>query len=461
MSIVIANAISLVILIAFIVKRWSITHSAIEPGIVFAVSLVLLYPVRGLALIFFGQAAFPQYPGILDESNLRLASWLSVLGSFGYAVGYQFVMRRSRLSIIKPAPVRFGVNEILVCTVLFVGASVGTAYKIATDDYISYLIGQDRNAGLAQIATLLQGLQWPAFLGVWILFFQKHRTPPFLILFCLVNVVVIPYQFIQGSKTFLSLLMVSVIFAYYWTRGKLPKLTVLFAIAIIVVVVFPFVENFRDNINYEFGRIPTIMSLNSEVLFDPSLQATDQNRTLGRKLAHVSSRFGGTDELYGIIDLIPRRLDYRYGLEYSAFFVNLIPRMIWPSKPTFSRGAAFGSALDTITSVTPFPYGEAYWDLGTTGVLVMMIVWGALLAVLTRIYERFYRNPKFRFLVAVYFISQIYWIAGGEASMPATLSGIPQQLVVLVAVYMGFRATRRVSVSIGAIRRVQTTQEYF
>src|SRR6185437_3416036 len=108
----------------------------------------------------------------------------------------------------------------------------------------------------------------------------------------------------------------------------------------------------------------------------------------------VSSRYGGLDELYNITQVIPSLLPYRFGTEYSAFFVNLVPRAFWPEKPIFSRGATYGAALNTITSVTPFPFGEAYWDLGATGLLLSMALWGICLAGMVRGYETLYKNPN-------------------------------------------------------------------
>lgn len=456
MSIIIANLLAAGLLIAFILWRWSIMRSLIEPGLIFAVTLILLYPVRALVLLYFGTDAIPQYPGILNLHNLRFVSWLSVLGAIGYIAGYQSVMRTHQLTIIKPNTLTFGTNEVLICTALFSGALVGIAYKIATGDYISYLLGQNRNSAFTQIANLLTSLQWPAFLGVWTLFFQGRRKSFFIILFCMVNIVVIPYQFIQGSKTFLSLLMVSVVFAYYWSRGRLPKISILVALFLIIAVVYPFVTNFRDNMNYTYGNIPDISAIDPSLLTEQARQARmeDADETFMYRLLVMSSRFGGMDELYGLVDLVPDRLAYRYGFEYTAFFVNFVPRMVWPSKPTFSRGAVFGEVLGTVTSVTPFPYGEAYWDLGTAGVPLMMAVWGALLATISRIYEHYFRKRRFRFLVAVYFLSEIYWISGSEASMPMIISGIPQQIFILIVVYMGYKVIRRLSQSIGAIKRV-------
>ena len=116
--------------------------------------------------------------------------------------------------------------------------------------------------------------------------------------------------------------------------------------------------------------------------------------------------------------------------------MNLVPRALWPTKPIFSAGGEYGAALGTITSVTPFPVGEAYWDAGLVGLFVSMFVWGAVLATVIRVYLRLYELPRLQFFVGTYFLSQIYWLAGAETSMSAAVSGIPQQIVVLLTLYL-------------------------
>lgn len=451
MSILVANSLALLVLIAFLWKRWSIARSVIEPGFIFAINLIVLYPVRGFALYFFDLGALPNYPEASLAPNLALASWLSVLGSVGFFVGYQGLMGRRNLSILQPTKNRYGANEVLTCFVLFAGTLGGIAYKFATGDYISYLLAEDRYAGLSHVATLLTGLQWPTFLGVWILYFKGHRDHALIILLILVNLVVIPYQFLQGSKTFLSLLLVSAIFAFYWSRGRLPKVTVFVAVATIVIFIFPFVHDFRENVNTQYGRIPSISKIDLDLIARSASNEGGGEESLSEQIALVSSRFGGIDQLYGVSDVVPSRMSYKFGFEYTAFFVNLVPRMVWPDKPIYSRGAAYGAALGARTSVTPFPYGEAYWDMGVPGVFIMMAIWGALLALVTQLYEHYFRKPHLQFLVAVYFLGQIYWISGGESSMPSTIAGLTQNAAMIMLVYVGLSFLKRVSRSIGAI----------
>lgn len=432
MEIILANSVTLVFLLSFIFIRWKKNQTFLEPGIIFSINLALLYPIRAITLYVYGYEAGPSYEEITYVDNIETASWIALIGCIGYVVGYQFVMRKERLAILKKMPDQnYKKSELSTISVLFAFALVGIVYKIVTNDYISYLRAEDQNAGLAQMAALLTGLQWPAFIGSWILWFGGCRKKAFLILFAVIVLTVVPYQFIQGSKTFLSLLLVSIVISNYWINGRLPRASVFVGIILVSTFVFPYVYNFREYINSTHGKIPEIAKLSIKDLREMASAApeADQNKVTG--FMGISARYAGIDELYNLQEMVPSILDYKYGLDYTASLVNLIPRAIWPSKPIYSRGAVYGASLGTTTSITPFPIGEAYWDMGKYGVFLMMFIWGGFLAGIVKGYDYFYKKNNKSQLILFYFLYQIYWISGGETSMPMVLSGLFQQIILI------------------------------
>jgi hypothetical protein len=260
----------------------------------------------------------------------------------------------------------------------------------------------------------------------------------------LIHIAIIPYQFVQGSKTFLSLLPVSIVVAHCWTRGRLPKLLAATAVAFVALFVFPYVQTFRSFVNVTYGAVPSIQTLDLQSVRHTIQNIDIQSPTfLSDQAVSISGRYAGIDELFGVTQLVPSTLQYRYGLPYVGALLNLIPRGLWPTKPIFSTGAEYGAALGTITSITPFPVGEAYWDAGLVGLVVSMFVWGALLATVIRAYLHLYELPRLQFLVGTYFLSQIYWIAGAEASMPEIVSTIPHHTVILLTLYHTLRICGR------------------
>lgn len=458
MSILVANLVSFAVLLLFISSRWRRTRSLIEPGVVFAANLIVLYPIRGFVLFFLGDEVINDNWNVSIDANLEFSSWLAVLGCIGYVLGYSKIVGRRKLTILNGSASSVQrSDDVLVVFVFFLASLIGIAYKIATGDYISYLIGENRNDGLSQGIAMLTGFQWPAYIGAWVLWFRGFRTSNFIVLFVAIQAIIVPFQFIQGSKTFLSLLLVSIILAYFWGRGKLPKVLAMVAATAIVIFVFPFVHNFREFVNNEYGQIPSISSLDITGAFTFDGHSSDPSAQQEGGLLAVSARYNGIDELYGITQTVPDFLPYKYGSDYSAMIVNLVPRAVWPDKPIFSRGAEYGASLGTITSVTPYPFGEAYWDMGVFGVFVMMIVWGGCLAGLLRGYENLYRRPGLSFFIGTYFLSQIYWIAGSESSMPAILAGLTQQILLLSVLYYLLRTFRR---SMDKVRRQHGPASY-
>lgn len=448
MEVIVLNLLNLATLGLILVHRYrKRARSFLEPGILFAVVLALLYPVRIFVLQTFGSSGLPLYPGVDDPVNLADVSLLSLLGSIGYVVGYLAVLRRQRLGIIAGNGEQRYLAATTICLVFFAVALLGMAYKIATNDYISYLIGEQRNSALTQISNVFTSMQWPAFIGVWILLFSGNRSPRFLLVFGAVNIVIIPYQFIQGSKTFLSLLLLSVVVSYYWQRGKFPKFAILASVILVALFVFPYVHSFREAVNLQYGGIPSLTELDFRSFRNIESQSDGEGSLPLNRFARLSQRFGGADELYNLTQIVPDLLPYRLGEAYLAVPVNLVPRAIWPDKPVFSRGAQYGSVLGTTTSVTPFPYGEAFWDGGVLGVALFMGLWGSFLALLVKGYEGLYKRLRYRFFIVAFLLAQLHWIAGGESSMPMVLSGLPQQAAVLVALYwvireLGRRETR-------------------
>ena len=67
--------------------------------------------------------------------------------------------------------------------------------------------------------------------------------------------------------------------------------------------------------------------------------------------------------------------------------IALVPRVIWPSKPILTQGAADlyflvsgreGSALATTA------FADLYWNVGWIGLIILSFIWGILLAIATR-----------------------------------------------------------------------------
>jgi len=435
-TIAILVALQVGVLGGFIAWRYRTARSIVDPGIFFAANLIILYPARLFALWTFGDDARPSYFDVVDGASLERAGFLAVLGSVAFVAGYLLMLGRRSIALLDSRQWHESSGDVKVVWLFLAMSLAGTAYQILTGDYISYLMGRDRNPAFAHIAYLFSTFQWAAFVGAWILYYRNPRGPLVMVTLIAVTAVVAPYQFIQGSKTFLSLLVLSIFFAFVWTRRRFPALLGIAGVAFVALFVFPYVQQFRDHINTEYGDIPSIGKLGLRQLGELDLNASRDQDQWWAPILVVSGRYAGIDELYNLDKMVPDSMDYRYGKDFLAIAYNVVPRMFWPTKPEYSRGADYGAALGYITSVTPFPYGEALWQFGALGLVPMMMLWGAALAGILRSLDWLFRRSRQKLFVVAIFISQIYWIAGGESSLAGMLSGIPQQIVLYGVVYL-------------------------
>ncbi len=65
---------------------------------------------------------------------------------------------------------------------------------------------------------------------------------------------------------------------------------------------------------------------------------------------------------------------------------GFIPRVLWPDKPTTSRGGWFTRyiGVDYATAIAMTSFGELYWNFGFIGVAIGMFIIGSLYAGLWR-----------------------------------------------------------------------------
>ena len=254
MIVLLEALVAILILCAFIIVRYRATRSILEPGIVFAANLAVLYPIRLVVLLLFDDDAMPSYVDVLNTGALERAGFLSIVATAAYCLGYLLVLRGVNVALLDSRNWHVSRSDVKAIWMFLFVSLIGNAYFILTADYISYLMGQNRDPAFQHIAYLFSTFQWSAFIGVWILYFRAPSAPWVRFTLVAVCLVVIPFQFIQGSKTFLSLLVVSVFFAYVWTRRRFPILLGVAGLAFVALFVFPFVYQFREHVNVELRR---------------------------------------------------------------------------------------------------------------------------------------------------------------------------------------------------------------
>lgn len=122
-------------------------------------------------------------------------------------------------------------------------------------------------------------------------------------------------------------------------------------------------------------------------------------------LSELIGHAGQYSGLYAILGKVPRQVDYLYGRSYLSIPAAPIPSRFWAEKPMaggrltgwliFGRGMHGGG-------VPPGNIGEAYWNFGVPGVILVMLMFGMVLRWLAAFYEA---NVGAGWVVVIYVIS--------------------------------------------------------
>ena len=433
MALLLINTGMLVLIALFILRLGRKHGSYLQLGVFFAAQLAINYPLRILILYFFPKASKPEYPGLIAYDNLLHLSTLQIGGILTFCVAYSLVDSRLRHHpILSRSAIEVQRSDVGIIAVVFGASVLAIAYKIATGDYISFLIGQNKILALANLVDNLVMMGWIPFAAAWYLFLaQLLKRPAHWLLFVLINAILLPYQIIQGSKTFLMLPLLIILVTYYFYRRKIPGLALVVSLLFAAYFVFPFVTSFREYIVRNYGAIPSIDQFETKRLVDEVyLDAQNQKQSVVEKILGVLGRFVGADELYNMECMVPQYVPYKHGRDLLAIPLAFVPRAIWPSKPIISTGAEYGVALGTLTSVTPFPFGEMYWNFGKAGIIIGMFIWGVVLALLMRLYDSLFRYRRLRFFLVCCYLAQIYWMTSGEGTLAMLLASLPKQIIV-------------------------------
>jgi hypothetical protein len=116
-------------------------------------------------------------------------------------------------------------------------------------------------------------------------------------------------------------------------------------------------------------------------------------------------------------------------LKYAGY--AFIPRVLWPDKPTVTRGAWFSTYLglseneaEATTSVGMTATGELYWNFGTAGVAIGMLIIGCLVGLLWRMAGS---DPRGRPLHILLYVSTML-----------SITDMPEAVTVFVSITVTF-----------------------
>jgi hypothetical protein len=165
-------------------------------------------------------------------------------------------------------------------------------------------------------------------------------------------------------------------------------------------------------------------------------------------LAETLDRLALLPQAANVMAMTPRIVPYRNGASYSYLAATLIPRAVWPDKPSVSEAnrdyqIAYGlTAKEDIegVSISVGCLAEAFMNFGWWGVTGVMLTLGLLLGV----FERTLLMPESGLLFCGIGLALISSLLTVEAQAAQYLGGLLQQIAVVVVFVLPVVQRRKV-----------------
>lgn len=140
-------------------------------------------------------------------------------------------------------------------------------------------------------------------------------------------------------------------------------------------------ETRLDSSGSLFGRLQSSYELSWGAGFD-----TGWDSFLEKSSSRQAGTFAGS---LLVLNKVPDEVPFRGVASLAEAPLYLVPRSLWPSKPSLSNGIEVSIVFYDQPSYTPSSstlllFGEGYWYLGVTGVAVLSLEAGLLLGVIDR-----------------------------------------------------------------------------
>ena len=224
----------------------------------------------------------------------------------------------------------------------------------------------------------------------------------------------------NGKRSHALIGVLSTVCALYISRQKRPSWPVLLATLCAGALVVGIAIGWRNNGDYELsvsGFTQYLSEFKIAKVFE-SLNLEDQDDPMDSR-SHETTEYGG---FLLMMDTVPEKSDYDYGLNYIRIVSTYIPRIVWPTKPLFGRiqwvnAWIAGSELERDEDFT----GPAIGILGATqlngGAIGTLIVLACTALLLRTAYEYFRLHadaPWVQFWWAITFFNAWFMVVGDD-----------------------------------------------
>jgi hypothetical protein len=229
---------------------------------------------------------------------------------------------------------------------------------------------------------------------------------------------------------------------YFLVRRKIPLTMV--AVSVVAVLFLQVGKKEFRNSYWQQGEAGGVLERATSWVNGSASKWLEALNSTGRdSTGHLSSesleRTSLLPQVAHVLAVTPSQIPFQGGQTYSYMAIALIPRFVWPDKPSVNEAnryyqLAFG--LSTTRDINGVNIGagcltEAYISFGWPGVVCIMFAIGIILG----IYERSFLAEDSSTLFLAIGVALLPGILGIEAQMSAYLGGVIQTVLLTILVF--------------------------
>jgi hypothetical protein len=329
---------------------------------------------------------------LLEDSDVTAALLMAIVGISALLLGYYTFQKIPFTKAVPVAQLHLNKTKAVLCCLLL-GVVLPLLFNLRA------IIPQEYQLPLSAILTLLQN-QVYVVIGVlgWLVYGRKASKWFAVWLYALIVITVL-----HGISTGIleeALIPIGMLFVIRWLYTQRISLPVAVCVIALILFLSPVKGEYRQQLRLDDSSGAAEMSAPARATLwirqagDYWVETFSGKRNLVEATASATSRADLVHQIAYIYVMTPAEVPYQYGRTYSYFAVTLIPRALWPGKPTAGSANGFYAVNYGITSEegaksTTFGMsllGEAFINFGWAGVVIVMLIQGLAIAVLERIF---------------------------------------------------------------------------
>jgi hypothetical protein len=288
--------------------------------------------------------------------------------------------------------------------------------------------------------TQLAQISLYGYLGI-LLFKPKNTWNKLTIILFLFEVF---WFFLSGTKMALfTVLIPTLMIGHYrgWLRVSIGKFLIISILGFSVIYSsFIFIKSYRTEMAYLIvsGRVnPSAIAdsvgtaFSSLLLVNSQKQSEDKNFSI---LYDIAERVNYAAFLGRLINS-PNINETWFGSSLIPSLTWVIPRALWPEKPSISVGRWYGITIlgwspNEKSEAAITIWGDGYMNFGIFGILIFIMIWALLFHL---IYKKFYFNGGFSTYFAI--LSYQHCLFGLEQNLTVTLVKIQFAAIITFLMY--------------------------